>query len=366
MTAAHEPRPIGLALQGGGSHGALAWGAIDRLMEEPRIRIVEISGTSAGAMNAIILADGLVQGGREGARTALRRYWRAVSDAARFSPMQRSAYDRMFGNYSLDHSPGYMAMEGLTRIFSPYDLNPFGINPLRDLVASHVDFDAVNASEAVRVHVTATNVRTGLARTFANGELSADAVMASACLPQMYQAVEIGGEFYWDGGFAANPALFPLAASGRLRDILIVQLNPVRRHEVPRTARDIMNRVNEISFNTSLIKELRTIGIVQRLSEMGQISLDRRYEIFVHMIHGEEDVQDLSASSKLNAEWGYLEMLFARGRIWAEQWLAEHFDDLGRRSSFQMEHMFADGELPPAITPIDPPARRRRRTLPRR
>lgn len=366
MGSADDIIPINVALQGGGSHGALAWGVLDRLLEETRITIAEVSGTSAGAMNAILLADGLERGGREGARTALRRYWKAVSDAARFSPMQRSLYDRMFGNYSLDASPGYVAVEAMSRIFSPYDLNPFGMNPLRDLVAAHVDFDAVNASKKIRVHVTATNVRTGMARIFASGELSADTIMASACLPQMYQAVEIDGEFYWDGGFAANPALFPLAENETSHDILIVQLNPIRRHEVPRTARDIMNRVNEISFNTSLIKELRAIGLLQRLSAAGQITIDKRWEIYVHMIHGEEDVQDLAASSKLNAEWPYLEMLFARGRIWADQWLSEHFNDLGKRSSFELDHMFSDGELPPAITPLDPPARRRRRQIRRR
>ena len=363
MATRIDPKRINLGLQGGGSHGALAWGVIDRLLEDERIRIAEVSGTSAGAMNAVILADGLERGGRDGARAALRRYWRAISDAARFSPMQRSAYDRLFGNYSLDFSPGYMAMESLSRIFSPYDLNPFGMNPLRDLVAAQVDFGAVNASKQIRVHVTATNVRTGMARTFATGELSADVIMASACLPQLYQAVEINGEFYWDGGFAANPALLPLVESETVPDVLIVQLNPVRRHEVPRTARDIFNRVNEISFNTSLIKELRTLGLMQRLSALGQIELAPRYRVFIHMIHGEEDVQDLAASSKLNAEWDYLEMLFSRGRVWADQFLNQHFDDLGARSSFVLEDMFNDGELPPAIKPIDPTSRRRRRSI---
>lgn len=366
MTEAIETKSINLALQGGGSHGALAWGVLDRLLEDPRIVIAEVSGTSAGAMNALLLADGLERGGREGARAALRRYWKAVSDAARFSPMQRSLYDRMFGNYSLDSSPGYLAMEGLSRVFSPYELNPFGMNPLRDLLAAQVDFDAVNASKRIRVHVTATNVRTGMARIFSTGELSPDAVMASACLPQMYQAVEIDGEFYWDGGFAANPALYPLAENQASADILIVQLNPIRRHEVPRTARDIMNRVNEISFNTSLIKELRALNLMRRLTESGHLQLDGAFEVYVHMIHAEEDVQDLAASSKLNAEWSYLEMLFARGRIWADQWLAENFDVIGVRSSFQLEDMFGEADLPPAITPIHAPARRRRRQMRRK
>jgi len=347
------PVPINLALQGGGSHGALAWGVLDRLLEEPKLRIAEVSGTSAGAMNAVVLADGFERGGAEGARAALSCFWKAVSDAARFSPIRRTSWDRLRGNYSVDGSPGYLLMEALSRMFSPYELNPLDINPLRDLIQRLVDFDAINNSRGIRVHITATNVRTGQARTFSTGEISCDAVMASACLPQMYRAVEIDGEAYWDGGFSANPALYPLVMSPESADVLIVQLNPLRRHEMPRMARDIINRVNEISFNTSLIKELHALDVLRRMVEEGHASPPVGGDFRLHMIHGEEDVQNLAASSKLNAEWSYLTRLFERGRRWAQDWLEQHLDDVGRRSSFCLEELFSPNPRPAGMGPIE-------------
>ncbi len=352
-----DARPISLALQGGGSHGALTWGVLDRLLEEPRVRIVEVSGTSAGAMNAVVLADGYGRGGPEGARDALRRFWKAVSDVARFSPAQRTWWDRMLGNFSLDRSPGFLFMESLGRLYSPYDLNPFDLNPLRGLLASEVDFDMVNAQRDIGIHVTATNVRTGLPRIFSCGEVTVDAVLASACLPQMYRAVEIGEEAYWDGGFSANPALYPLVVSDASPDIVIVQINPVFRQTLPRTARDIINRMNEISFNTSLIKELRTIGLVKRLSERKGVSVPReigRDMLFLHMVHVDEEVQDLAASSKLSAEWEYLSLLFDRGRRWADLWLRDNYEHIGKASSFDVEDLFRESgprspDLPPPL-----------------
>lgn len=336
-----EPRAINLALQGGGSHGALTWGVLDRLLEEPRLRIAAVSGTSAGAMNAAVLASGFAHGGAEGAREALARFWRAVSDAATLSPVQRTPWDRLTGNFSLDASPGYLWAESISRVFSPYEFNPFDINPLRDIVARMVDFGALNDCREIRVHVTATNVRNGQARVFSTGEVSCDAVMASACLPQSYKAVEIDGQAYWDGGFSANPSLFPLVGDDGSPDILIVQINPLRRDDVPRTAREIINRVNEISFNTSLIKELRTLGLLRRLVEEGHVTVRPERRLHLHMIHGEEDLQKLAASSKMNTEWHYLRHLFERGRLWAQDWLDRHLDDVGARSSFRLEEMFA-------------------------
>lgn len=347
-----EPKCISLALQGGGSHGALAWGVIDRLLEDERLNIIEVSGTSAGAMNAVVLADGLERGGREGARRHLRRYWKAVSDAARFSPMRRTPWDKFWGRYTMDHSPGYLMMESLSRMFSPYELNPMDYNPLRNLLLAEVDFDNVNNTRKIKVCVTATNVRTGLAHVFYQGQLSCDAVLASACLPQMYKAVEIDGEAYWDGGFSANPALFPLVKSPDSKDVLIVQINPIRREELPRTARDIINRMNEISFNTSLVKELRALAEAKKMQREGHLSRDAAPETFIHMIHVEADVQDLAASSKLNAEWSYLELLFARGRRWADLWLAEHFDDIGQCSTFKLEELFEKLTLPEGLDPL--------------
>jgi NTE family protein len=351
-------KPLAVALQGGGSHGALAWGVLDRLLEDARIDIVETSGTSAGAMNAVVLADGFARDGRDGARAALAAFWKAVSDAARFSPAQRTWWDRMTGRYSLDRSPGYLMMESIGRIFSPYELNPFDLNPLRDLLLEQVDFGRVNAPGGIVTHLNATDVRTGLPRVFNTGELTADTVLASACLPQLYKAVEIGGEAYWDGGFSANPALHPLVSSNLSPDILIVQINPFHRRALPTTARDIINRVNEISFNTSLVKELRTLALLRRSTgalgpELEAAGTDR---LFLHMVHVDEEVQDLAASSKLNAEWGYLRELFDRGRRWADLWLRDHFDSIGRASTFDVEELFAapgarPAELPPVLEP---------------
>jgi NTE family protein len=346
MPDVKDAKPITLALQGGGSHGAMTWGVLDRLLEDERLAIRAISGTSAGAMNAVALADGMARGGREGARESLTTFWKAVSDAARFSPIQRSPLDRMMGNYSLDASPSYLFFEGLTRMFSPYELNPMGINPLRKLLDERIDFDRVNAQTGLSVHVTATNVRTGRPRVFGPGELSTQAVMASACLPQMFPAVEIDGEAYWDGGFSGNPALYPLLTSTEAPDILVVQINPIVRADLPRTARDIMNRVNEISFNSSLVKELRAIGLMQRVAAERGIDLGVYTHTYLHLIHTDLEVKDLVASSKLNAEWAYLRLLFELGRDWAGGWLDEHFDAIGHRSTLDLDELDGDARLP--------------------
>jgi len=342
MSEKPHGKPINLALQGGGSHGALTWGVLDRLLEDDRLTISDISGTSAGAMNAVVLADGYERGGREGARAALRAFWKAVSDGARFSPIQRSPWDRVAGNYSLDLSPGYLFMEGLSRLFSPYDLNPLGVDPLRQILERQVDFANVNQCRDIAVHVTATHVRTGRARIFSRGAVTVDAVMASACLPQISRAVEIDGEDYWDGGYSGNPALMPLVTSRASPDIVIVQINPVVRHETPRSAREIINRVNEISFNTSLIKELRAIHLMQQMMDGKGMDMGPAGQTYLHLIHTDAEVQDLSASSKLNAEWGYLARLFELGRGWADAWLDANFAAIGTRSTLDLDAWFAD------------------------
>jgi NTE family protein len=356
LMAARTPsaaRPINLALQGGGSHGALTWGVLDRLLEDDRLAIACISGTSAGAMNAVALADGYSRDGREGARAGLRRLWKAVSDQARFSPIQRSPIDRMTGNYSLDASPSYLFFEGMSRMFSPYDLNPLGLNPLRGMLNELIDFDRVNTVKGLAVHVTATNVRTGRPRVFGPGELSTEAVLASACLPQMFPAVEIDGEAYWDGGFSGNPALYPLLTSRSSPDILVVQINPIQRTELPRTARDIMNRINEVSFNSSLVKELSAIALMQRVAQERGLDLGVYTDTYLHLIHTDLEVKDLVASSKLNAEWDYLTKLFDLGRGWADDWLDANADKVGRQSTLDLDALTGSNRLPtPAAGPV--------------
>jgi NTE family protein len=331
-----------LALQGGGSHGALTWGVLDRLLEDDRVKINAVSGTSAGAMNAVVLADGLRNDDPAEARQALHDFWKAVSDGARFSPIQRSLWDRLMGNYSLENSPMFHFFDQLSRVLAPHQFNPFDINPLRDLLAATIDFDRVNSCPSLKVFVTATNVRTGRGRVFRKGELSIDTVMASACLPFMYKPVEIEGEAYWDGGYIGNPALYPLVDDPSCRDIVIVQINPMRRDELPGSAREIMNRVNEITFNAALIKELRAIHLLHQFIEAEGLESERYRDVRLHIIHTADEVQHLEASSKLNAEWAYLTYLFERGRGWAEAWLNDHFDDLGERSTIDLDDLFAD------------------------
>src|SRR5690349_14419574 len=259
-------KAINLALQGGGAHGAFTWGVLDRLLEDERLAIDGISACSAGAMNAAVLAYGYAVGGREGARDSLAGFWRRISEAALTSPLQPSPLDRVLGDHSLRHSPAFVAFDMLTRLFSPYDYNPLGLNPLRDVLRRCVDFEVLaKAACPIKVFLSATNVRTGKVRVFERREVTVDAVLASACLPFLFQAVEIDGEAYWDGGYMGNPALFPLIYNCESADILVVHINPLERADVPRSATDIMNRINEISFNSSLMREMRAIAFVSRL-----------------------------------------------------------------------------------------------------
>ena len=334
-----DARKLNLALQGGGAHGAFTWGVLDRLLSDGRIDIDGIAGTSAGAMNAAVMADGMLEGGVDGARQHLKDFWRAVSRFARVSPVQRTIFDVVFNNYSLDHSPGYLMFDIMSRFASPYDLNPLNLNPLRDLVAETIDFDRVHACGNFRLFVAATNVHTGKIKVFRNEEITVDALMASACLPQVFQAVEIDDVPYWDGGFMGNPPLFPLFYDTGTEDTLLVQINPVERRETPRSARDIVNRVNEITFNSTLLRELRTIDFVKRLISDGRLERNDYMDVRMHRIDGGGALAELSASSKLNAEWPFLKHLRDIGRAAAGSWLDAHFDDIGKRSTLDLKAM---------------------------
>jgi NTE family protein len=328
---------VDLALQGGGAHGAFTWGVLDRLLEEPWLRIDGISGTSAGAMNAAVLADGHAAGGAEGARAALERFWRSVSRAALLSPLQRTPLDVLLGRWTLDHSPAFVAMDLASRLFSPYDLNPGGSNPLREILAEIVDFERL-ARAPIKLFVTATNVRTGRGRVFRNAEISPDVLLASACLPTLFQAIEIDGEAYWDGGYSGNPTITPLVRECRSKDIILVQINPVERQGTPRTARDILNRLNEVSFNSVLLKELRMIALLRQVANPGECEGALWAGMRIHRVASEAMVE-LGYSSKLNAEWDFLCMLREEGRRAAESFLVEHGEDLGRRSSLDLDKL---------------------------
>ena len=339
-TTTDKPILIDLALQGGGSHGAFTWGVLDRMLEETRFGIEAISGTSAGAMNAAVLADGWNKGGAEGAKEALAAYWRRVSDAAAFSPFKRTPFDKMMGRWSLDHSPAYLAIDLLTRVASPYDLNPAGYNPLKPILEESIDFAGL-AKSPIKLFITATNVRTGRGRIFRNAEITADVLLASACLPTMFQAVEIDGEAYWDGGYAGNPTITPLVRESEATDSILVQINPRVRHEVPRSAAEILNRLNEVSFNSPLMKEVQMIALLRQVADPGTGEGARWAAMRTHRIMTEK-LAELGASSKLNAEWDFIEMLHAEGRRAAEQFIAEHGDDVGKRSTADIDILIAE------------------------
>jgi NTE family protein len=331
---------IDLALQGGGSHGAFTWGVLDRLLEEDWLHIAAISGTSAGAMNAAVLVDGWAEGGSEGARRALTNYWQRVSRAATFSPLQRSPLDRVMGRWSLDTSPGYIAMELMSRLLSPYDLNPTGFNPLRNILEESIDFERLAAS-SIKLFITATNVRTGRGRIFRNPEITADVLLASACLPTMFRAVEIDGEAYWDGGYAGNPTITPLIRESDAHDTILVQINPRERSDRPRSAADILNRLNEISFNSPLMKELRMIALLRQVADPGTGEGARWAQMRTHRIMTDA-LATFGASSKLNVEWDFVLMLRNEGRHAASDFLKAHADDLGQRSSADIDVLLAE------------------------
>lgn len=333
-------KPINLALQGGGAHGAFTWGVLDRLLEDDRVVIEAISGTSAGAMNAVVVADGIMRGGAAGARTALKQFWSAVSDAGRLSPIQRGPLDVFMGNWSLDNSPSYVFFDMFNRLTSPYNVNPLNINPLRTILEDTVDFDVVRSCDKMKILISATNVETGRVKVFNRHELTCDMVMASACLPFIFQAVEIDGVPYWDGGYMGNPVLFPFYKESTSADIVIVQINPMERKGTPSSAQEILNRVNEITFNSSLLKELRAIDFVQRLLDQGKIDPDAYRRLHVHMIQAHEEIKPLGASSKLNTEWQFLRHLFEVGRTTADEWIDANFDHLGAQSTVDIPTMF--------------------------
>jgi len=303
---------VDLALQGGGSHGAFAWGVLDRLLEESWLRIDGISGTSAGAMNGAVLVAGFTAGGPEGAKSALKAFWRRVAHSARFSPIRRSPLDVMLGRWTLDTSPFYLAFDLASRVFSPYDFGQQGANPLRDVLAESVDFDQL-ARAPIRLFVTATNVRTGRGRVFRNAEITPEVLLASACLPTVFQAIEIEGEAYWDGGYTGNPTITPLVRECKSQDTLLVAVNPVERPGTPRSARDILDRLNEVSFTSAQWAHMR-----------------------IHLI-ASPVLATLGASSKLNAEWDFLCMLRDEGRRSAEAFLEANAKNIGKRSSIDLD-----------------------------
>jgi NTE family protein len=334
-TAMAGQKVVNLALQGGGSHGAFTWGVLDRLLEDERLTFEGITAASAGAVNAVVLADGLAAGGREAARNALRLYWQKLSALAARGVFAPSVFDKANPDFGLQHSPGYLFMESLSYFASPYQMNPFNFNPFKDLLTEVIDFERVRQQRAVKLFLSATNVETAKVKVFAGKDVHVEHVLASACLPLMMHAVEIDGEYYWDGSFTGNPAIFPLFYDCEAPDVMMVHITPAERPGVPTTSPAIMNRMQEISFNTTLIREMRTIAYLTRLIDTGKVDGGRR--LFIHVIEAEDLIRELSWSSRLNADWDFLLHLFNDGRKRADAWLAANFDHLGRQSTVDLE-----------------------------
>jgi len=344
---ANGHKHLNLALQGGGAHGAYTWGVLDRLLEEERLALEGISGTSAGAMNGAVLVSGYAKGGRDGARKALSDFWHAVSEYAPIALVHRTPLDRARDNWNTDQSPGVSALEALFSAVSPYQLNPFNWHPLRPILEKIVDFTALQNCRSLKLFVSATNVTTGRNRIFDHAGLTIEALIASACLPTMFQAVEIEGDAYWDGGYTGNPALYPLIYGCASKDIAIIQVNPLVREGTPKTAAEIMNRLNEVTFNASLLAELRAIAFVQRLIEEDNLkghAVNRLNRVHVHMIGDPDHMKALGTSSKYNIDLEFLLYLKGLGRDRTDLWLAEHWDQIGKESSLDIRNLLAQGE----------------------
>jgi NTE family protein len=333
-------KKINLALQGGGAHGAFTWGVLDYLLEDGRLIIEGLSGTSAGALNAVICIDGLARGGSQEARKRLADFWRAVSIDGKLPLIQRQIVERLLTFMPLEGTPVQAWFDAMSRYFSPYDLNPLNINPLREVIERFVDFDAVRRLTDVQLFVSATNVTTGRLRIFPREKISVDVVMASAALPLVFQAVTIDGTPYWDGGYMGNPAIFPFFRNTTTEDVLIVQINPVERREVPTSARDIMNRINEITFNSSLLAEYRSIEFVARLIDQGRLPRGmgpgQYRRVNAHRIVLGDGKKAYSADTKLSTDYDFFRMLRTNGRRAAHRFLDAHFDDIGVRSTFDL------------------------------
>ena len=325
---------INLALQGGGSHGAYTWGALDAILEDGRLEIVGVSGASAGAMNAVAMASGMVEGGRAGGRAKLAQFWKKIADEGTPS-IGLPAVDEWVSMWKTVLTPPGWS-QAASDATSPYEFNPLNLNPLGDTLTALVDFNKLRASPGPKLFIAATNVYTGKGAVFHREVVTVDHVMASACLPHLFQAVLIDGEPHWDGGFSGNPPLWPLFYETDCQDTVIVRINPIERHETPRTADEINNRMNEITFNAGLLAELRAADFVARLIEDGVLKNDKYKFERVHRIGGEGKIDSYSAATKLDVSWAFLQELRDLGRESAKAWLNENFDQIGVNSTMDV------------------------------
>ncbi|MCX7729387.1 MAG: patatin-like phospholipase family protein [Bacteroidia bacterium] len=343
MSSLNQTKKIILALQGGGAHGAFTWGVLDRLLEVDEIEVEAMSGTSAGAINTVVCAYGLHIGGPQKAKELLEKLWKKISlNGSVF--LKPSVFDAFLGNGDIYNSPGYILFNTFTQYVSPYVFNPFNYNPLKGILNELVDFEELNKYNKKKLFICATNVKTNQAKIFTNKEITVDAVLASSCLPFLFPAVKIGNDYYWDGGYMGNPPLFPMINNTISQDIVLIKINSININTLPTTARDIADRVNEISFNSSLINEMRFIHYRNELIRNGIIKPDGKInrEIFIHVISGYNVLNALGYSSKLNTSYQFFQKLKEEGRKVANQWLEKNLHKLGTHSTFDIEEHFLD------------------------
>ena len=333
---------LSIAMQGGGAHGAFTWGVLDRLLQEKDLVVEGVSGTSAGAMNAMSTAQGILEGGNEGARKFMDKYWSIMSDRGRTSPFKPGFLDVLNGKFTMHNSPGFLAFDFISKVMSPYQLNPAGVDPLKDLCEELFDFDKLNSDKRVKVFMAATHVYTGKIRIFSNvnEELSIETILATACLPTIHNAVMVKGEYYWDGGFSGNPAIYPLIYNCETSDIMIIKLNPTHRPRLPITASEIGDRLNEISNNLSIMREVRAMHFITKLIDSGVVKPGTLKRLHVHLIEDEKVFQDLGWSSKLNTDMEFLLHLKEAGRIAGDKWLEKNWDFIGKKGTADLVEEF--------------------------
>ena len=333
-------KPINLALQGGGAHGAFTWGVLDYILQCDDIEIESLSGTSAGAVNAAVLISGFESGGRVGAREALKKFWASVSRPEFHKTINQALPKAIRSDWSLDKSPFFLWFDLVSRISSPYQLNPLNINPLKTILEESINFKLINHCTKIKLFISATNVETGQAKVFHNQDVNVDVMLASTCLPLLFQAVEIDNTPYWDGGYIGNPVLYPVFYECDSSDLLVVKINPFKRVGTPTTSREILNRIDEINFNSSLIKDLRSIRFVQRLLVENKVNPEDYKHMLIHVIDGDDYLVPLSASSKFNTEKQFIDFLHQAGLKVAEQWFDDNRKSLGKKSSFDLDALF--------------------------
>lgn len=332
---------IAIACQGGGSHGAFTWGVLDALLEDGRFEIEGLTGTSAGGMNAVATAQGLAKGGNKEARATLRLFWERVHESGKNSILNnRGPIDKYMHNWTMYNSPGFLMFEFLSRMYSPYELNPMKTDPLRDVIVNTFDFDFLRSQDVCKVFLCATHVYTGKLAVFKTNEIKLECLLATACLPTIHGAVLVDGEYYWDGGFIGNPVMFPLIYDCETSDVILIQVNPAIRNKLPTSAREISDRLNEITNNASVIREMRAVHLIGQLQDEGIIPEGRMKRVHMHLIEDEACFQELGWGSKLNTEMDFFDHLFKKGRDAATAWISKNYESVGKKTTALIREHF--------------------------